>query len=72
VLGPVWGGWEIGIRGAEPTGWSVVMEQVGEVGGGLVMEGFVTEEKDFALDPLRDGEPVKVPENLGDVITIHD
>jgi len=38
VLGPTWDGQEIGIRG--------------EVGGGLMMEGFMSEEKDFVLDPL--------------------
>ena len=33
------------------------------------MEGFVSEEKDFVLYPLWDGEPVEVLENRGDVIT---
>lgn len=28
----------------------MTMEQVGEVGGGLVMEGFVNEEEDFELN----------------------
>ena len=37
------------------------MEQVDEVGGGLLMEGFV-------LDELWDGEPVEILENRGDVI----
>jgi len=37
--------------------------------GGPIMEGFVSEEKDFVLDSLWDGEPVKVLENRGDVIT---
>jgi len=32
----MWDGQEIGIRGAEPTGWSLVEEQVGEGGGGLM------------------------------------
>jgi len=59
------GGWH---QRAEPTEWSVVVvEQVGEGGGGLIMEGSVSEEKDFVLDPLWDGEPVKVLEKRGDV-----
>ena len=37
---------------AEAAGGCVVVEQVGEVGGGLVMEGFASEEKDFKVDPL--------------------
>ncbi len=37
------------------AGRRVVVEQVGEVGGGLVMEGFVSEEKDFELDPCGTG-----------------
>lgn len=30
----------------------MVVEQVGEVGGDLVIEGFASEEKDFKVDPL--------------------
>jgi len=41
----------------------VVAEQVDEVGGGLVMEGFMSEEKDFEVDPLWDWEPVEVLED---------
>ncbi len=44
------------------------MEQVGEVGGGLVMGGFMSEEKD--LDPLWDREPVEILEDRGDVVTV--
>jgi len=58
-----------GIRGAEPTGWSVMVKQIGQVAGGPVMEGFVSEEKDFGLDTFWDGEPVEGLENRGDVIT---
>ncbi len=36
----------------------MVVEQVGEVGGSLVMEDFVSEERVFELDPLSDREPV--------------
>jgi len=60
-------GWRGDRHGA--AGWSVVVEQVGKVAGGLTMEGFVSEEKDFVADPLCDGEPVKVLENGSDVIT---
>ncbi len=45
------------------------MEQVCEVGGGLVMEGFVSKEEDFELDPLWVREPVEVVEDRGDVVT---
>lgn len=45
------------------------MERVSEVEGGLVMEGFVSEEEDFELDPLWDREPVEVLEYRGDVVT---
>ncbi|MDG2555459.1 hypothetical protein P7M41_26040, partial [Vibrio parahaemolyticus] len=34
VLGPEWWSQEVGIRGAEAGGGSVVVEQVSEVGGG--------------------------------------
>lgn len=45
------------------------MEQIIEVEGGLVMEGFMSEEKDFELDPLWDREPVEVLEDSNDVVT---
>ncbi len=44
----------------------MVVEQVSKVGGGLVMEGFVSEEKDFDLVPLWD---VEVLEDRGKVVT---
>ena len=47
-----WWGQEVGIRKVETVGGCVVVEQVGEVGGGLVMEGFASEEKDFEVDLL--------------------
>lgn len=59
---------EVGIRGAEVTGRGVVVEQVSEVGGGLVVEGFVGEKEEFELNTLRDGEPVEVLEDRGDMI----
>ncbi len=33
------------------------------------MEGFMSEEKDFKLDPFWDREPVEVLEDNGDVVT---
>lgn len=45
------------IRRAEAAGKSVVLEQDDEVEGGLVMQGFVSEE-DFKLNSLLDREPV--------------
>lgn len=47
---------EVGIRGAE------AVAQVREVGVGLIMEGLVSEEKDFELDRLLDMQPVGVLE----------
>lgn len=38
--------------------------QVGGVGGGLIMEGLVSEEKDFELDHLLDRQPVGVLEAM--------
>ncbi len=43
-----------------------MVEQVSKVGGGLVMKGFVSEEKDFDLVPLWD---VEVLEDRGKVVT---
>ncbi|XP_030634913.1 kinesin-like protein KIF19 [Chanos chanos] len=47
VLGPAWYRQEFCIRGTEALGRSVEMEQVGEIGGGLVMEGFEREKENF-------------------------
>ena len=69
VLGSEWWRQEVGIRGAEAAGRSVVVEQVGEVAGGLVVEGFVGEEEDYEMDALRDREPVELLEDWGDVVT---
>ena len=69
VLGSEWCWQEVGIRGTEGAGRSVMVEQICEVGGGLVMEGFVSEEKEFELDALWDREPVEVLEDRGDVVT---
>ena len=50
-------------------GWVVAVEQVSEVGRGLVMEGFVWEEEDFELNLLWGREPVEVLEDRGNVVT---
>lgn len=41
----------------------MTMEQVGKVGEGLIMEGFVSE-----LNTPRNWEPVEVQEDRGDVV----
>ncbi len=53
------------IRGKEAAGGSVAEEQVSEIGGGMVMKGFVGE-KDFKLDVLGNREPLKVLEDRSD------
>lgn len=46
------------------------MEQVNEVGGGLIVEGFVSEQKDgLELDLLWNREPVEVLGDSGHVVT---
>lgn len=44
----------------EAVGWSVFVEKVGEVGGGLLMEGFVSGEKEFELNLSWDMEQMEV------------
>ena len=56
MLGPEWGGQEVGIRGTEAA--SVVVEQVGEVAGGLVVKGFMSEK-------TASGSDKRVNQNLG-------
>ena len=51
-----------GNRGAEAARRSAAVEQVSELGRGLVMDDFVS--KDFELDPLWGWEPVQVLEVL--------
>ena len=46
-------------------GRSMVVEQASEVGRRVVMEGFVSEEKDFELDLLWGRELVEVLEDWG-------
>ena len=69
MLGPEWMKQRISIRGAELTGWSGVVKQVDEVRGGLVIEAFISEEKDFVLDALWDSEPVEFPHLI--FLTLH-
>ena len=59
-LGPKWCRQEFGISRAEAVRRSAVMEQVREVGRGLVMEGFVSEEMGFEMNPLWDRKSVKL------------
>lgn len=47
-------------------GKNVILEQVSEVGGGLVMKSFVSEKKDFKLNPLWGRKPVKLLEDRSD------
>ena len=47
----------------------MAVDQVTETRRGLVMEGFVSEKKDFELKWLWDREPVEDPEDRGDVVT---
>ena len=67
-LSPEWCRQEFGIRGPEAEGSMVVIEQVGKVGGGLDMEDFLSEERDFVMDLLWDREPLKCVEDTGDVV----
>lgn len=46
----------------------MVVEQVSEVGRGLVIEGFMSEEKDFELNSLWHREPMKVLKDWSDVV----
>ena len=50
-------------------GRGVVVQQVCEVGGDLIVEGFVRYEQDFEVDSLTDGEPVEVLEDGSDVVS---
>ena len=60
---------EICARVPEGAGRVMAVEQIDKVGGCLVVEGFVSEEEYFELNPLRDGEPVEFLEDVGDVVT---
>ena len=62
-------GEKVGIGRAEGAGSGVGVEQVCEVGWGLVVEGFVGEKEEFKLDTLRDREPVETLKHGGDVVT---
>lgn len=43
------------------------MEQVCEVRGGQVVEGFECDKENFELDTLGNGEPVEIAEDGGDM-----
>lgn len=44
------------------------MKKVTGVGGGLIMESFIGEEKIFVVDAVLYRESVKLDENRGDVV----
>lgn len=46
-----------------------MLEQISEIGGGLIIKSFVSEEKDSKLNPLWDRKPVKLLEDRGDMVT---
>ena len=50
------------------TKGAVLLEEVGEIGGGNVVGGFVGEQKGFKVNPVLDREPVWLDENGGDVV----
>ena len=68
MLGSVRWSEEICVRGAEGAGWVMAVEQIGKVGGCLVVEGFLSEEEYFEWNPLRDGEPVEFLEDGGEQV----
>ncbi len=65
----LWWREEVGVRRTEAMGRGVMVEEVSEVRGGLVVEGFESEEQDFELDAVRDREPVEILKDRGDMLT---
>lgn len=47
----------------------MLLQEVGEVGRGQVMEGFVGEEEELVLDAVLNREPVELLEDGGDVFS---
>lgn len=45
------------------------LKEVGEVGRGQVMEGFVSDEEDLEMNALLNGEPVELLKDGGDVVS---
>lgn len=60
-----WWSQEVSIRGARTAGGGMVVEQISEEGGGLVVQGFIGKEKEFESCRLWDEEPVGVLEDRG-------
>ena len=60
MLGSVRWSKEICVGGTEGAGRVMAVEQIGKVGGCLVVEGFVIEEENFELNLLGDGSRVLV------------
>lgn len=67
--------WHLVLNG---TNWSlavrrsVAMEQVGEIEGGRVMKGFVSEKENLYLIPLWNWKPVMLLDDRSEVITGRD
>ncbi len=64
MFGPARWRQEVGIRVAEAWRGSVVLKWVSKLGGGVIMTSFVSEGKDFGLDPSWDRKPAEVFVNL--------
>lgn len=68
MSGP-WDDQEVVVRGKEGTQSGVGVERVYNLGGGLVMEGFMGEWENFEFDAIRGWQPMKVLEDRRDVVT---
>lgn len=59
----------MGIGGAEVAGGVWEREQVSEIRGSLVVKGFVSEEKDFEVNAVFDGQPMEILKDWSDVLS---
>ena len=63
-----WRDGEVGGRGgSETSGGDVNLDEVGQVGGGQVMDCFESMEEDFVINTEFDGEPMELMEDGSDV-----
>ena len=46
----------------------MVVEKIGQVGGGQTMERFVNSQEEFEIDAVADGEPMEWSQDWGDMI----
>ena len=60
---------EVCISRPEGAGGIIAFDEVTEVLGSLVIEGFVSGDQYFIVNPVFDWEPVEVVEDRGDVIS---